>query len=146
MLIGNLPTRIDDKGRLKIPSRFRRFIDDSYGRELFVTSLTGKSVRIYPFPLWLETEKRVAEIPTMNPIVYKFLKAVSYFGQVTSMDGQGRVLISNHLRKSAEITGEVAVLGHQRFLEVWNGKNFLESLENNPITDQDLFGLSNLGI
>ena len=146
MLLGNLPTRMDDKGRLKIPAQFRRFIDDSYGKELFVTSLTGKSVRVYPFPLWLETEKRVAEIPTMNPIVYKFMKAVSYFGQVTSMDGQGRVLIPAHLRKAAEINGDVAVLGHQRFLEVWNRKNFLESLEKDRITDEDMFALSNLGI
>jgi MraZ protein len=48
VLRGNAPAKIDDKGRLKVPSQFRAFIEQQYGLELFVTSLSGESVRIYP--------------------------------------------------------------------------------------------------
>ena len=48
MFRGNAPARIDDKGRLKVPNAFRALLDGKYGRELFLTSLTGEYVRIYP--------------------------------------------------------------------------------------------------
>ena len=48
MLRGNFTAKIDDKGRLKIPAVFRSLVEEKYGAALFVTSLTGKSVRILP--------------------------------------------------------------------------------------------------
>ena len=54
MLRGSYPAKIDDKGRLKIPNAFRALVEDQHGTAgLFVTSLTGESVRIYPMPVWL---------------------------------------------------------------------------------------------
>ena len=61
MLRGNSPAKIDDRGRLKIPNGFRSLIEDEHGRELFVTSLHGDSVRIYPMPVWIEIEKKIAQ-------------------------------------------------------------------------------------
>ena len=50
MLRGNYAAKIDEKGRLKIPNAFRALVEQTHGAELFVTSLTGESVRIYPMP------------------------------------------------------------------------------------------------
>ncbi len=50
MFRGNAPARIDDKGRLKVPNAFRSALESKHGRELFLTSLTGEYVRIYPMP------------------------------------------------------------------------------------------------
>ena len=58
MLRGNSPAKIDDRGRLKIPNGFRSFIESEHGRELFVTSLHGDSVRIYPMTVWTGIEDR----------------------------------------------------------------------------------------
>ena len=52
MFRGNAPARIDDKGRLKVPNAFRSLLETKYGRELFLTSLTGEYVRVYPMPVW----------------------------------------------------------------------------------------------
>ena len=57
MLRGNSPAKIDDKGRLKIPNAFRSLIEQKHGAEVFVTSLTGEYVRIYPMPVWAEIER-----------------------------------------------------------------------------------------
>ena len=51
MFRGNAPARIDDKGRLKIPTGFRALLETKYGRELFLTSLSGEYVRVYPMPV-----------------------------------------------------------------------------------------------
>lgn len=146
MLRGNAPAKIDDRGRLKVPSAFRAVIQEEHGRELFVTSLTGESVRIYPMPVWLEMERRIAQMPSTHPSRMKFLDRVNFFGQVTELDPQGRVLIQPRLRDSAQMTGEVDVLGQQNFLEVWNHERFIAKLTRDPFTDDDAKSLADFGI
>ena len=146
MLRGNSPARIDDKGRLKVPNGFRIAMQDTHGRELFVTSLTGESVRIYPMPVWLEIEQRVAQMPSSHPARQKFLDRVNFFGQGAEFDPQGRVLIQPRLRDSALMTGEVDVLGQQNFLEVWNHDRFLARLVRDPFKDDDARALAEYGI
>ena len=50
MLRGNSPATVDEKGRLKIPSTFRTYIEESWGSDFYVTSLSGESVLVYPLP------------------------------------------------------------------------------------------------
>ncbi|MCC7178682.1 MAG: division/cell wall cluster transcriptional repressor MraZ [Acidobacteria bacterium] len=145
MLRGNAPAKIDEKGRLKVPNGFRVAIQDEHGRELFVTSLKGDSVRIYPMPVWLEIERRLAQMPSTHPARQKYLDRVNFYGQVTELDPQGRVLIPPRLRESALMTGEVDVLGQQNYLEVWNHDRFLTRLKED-FTEDDAKALADYGI
>jgi len=146
MLRGNHTTHVDEKGRLKIPTAFRRFIEEKYGQEFYVTSLTGEYVRLYPMPEWIAIEERLALLPSMDPAKRKFLDRTNYYGQAASMDAQGRVLIHPLLRSSAEIMGEVAVLGYLTYLEVWCLERFQARLASNPYTDEDAEVIARLGI
>src|SRR3990170_1406275 len=83
VLRGNSPAKIDDRGRLKIPNGFRSFIEGEHGRELFVTSLHGDSVRIYPMAVWAGIENKLAQIPSTHPARLKFLDRVNFYGQVS---------------------------------------------------------------
>jgi MraZ protein len=146
VLRGNAPATIDDRGRLKVPSAFRAVIQQEYGRELFVTSLSGDSVRVYPMPVWLDIERRIAQMPSTLPARMKFLDRVNFYGQVGELDAQGRVLIQQRLRDSAQMSGEVDVLGQQNFLEVWNHERFIAKLTRDPLTDDDLKNLADFGL
>lgn len=146
MLRGNLPAKIDDKGRLKVPNGYRAVIQKEHGGELFVTSVTGLSVRIYPMPVWLDIERRLAQMPSTHPSRQKFLDRVNFHGQEAELDPQGRVLIPPRLRESALMTGEVDVLGQQNYLEVWNHDRFVARLLTEPFTDDDARALSDFGI
>ena len=146
MLRGNQPARIDEKGRLKIPAVFRADIEDSWGSDFYVTSITGQSVRVYPLAVWQDIEERLANLPAFNPTKKKFLDRANYFGQLTSMDKQGRILIAPLLRESAEMVGEVAVLGYLNYLDVWNNDRFLKRLEDEPFGEQDEQVISELGV
>ena len=137
MLRGNATATIDDKGRLKIPSGFRAFIDASWGSDFYVTSLSGESGLIYPLPVWQEIEERLAKLPSFDPTKKKFLDRTNYYGQLASADKSGRILIPALLRESAEMTGEVAVLGSLNFLEVWNHKRFVDRMKTQQFTDDD---------
>ncbi len=146
MFRGNAPARIDDKGRLKLPTTFKSFLESKYGRELFLTSLTGEYVRIYPMPVWLELEQKLSEVPSTNPSKLRYLDRVNYFGQAGELDTQGRVLIPVRLRDSATMVGDVDVLGQFSYLDVWNHDRFLSKLQREPFTDDDARALSEFGI
>src|SRR5688572_30921992 len=104
-LRGSSSTRIDEKGRLKVPTLFRGVIQDQHGPDVFVTSLTGECVRIYPMPAWLEIEEKLSKMPANHPSRLKFLDRVNYYGQAGELDQQGRVVIPAHLRDRATIVG-----------------------------------------
>jgi len=146
VLRGNAPAKIDEKGRLKVPNGFRTLVQTAHGSEVYVTSLTGDSVRIYPMPVWQAIEARMASVPSSHPSRGKFLDRVNYYGQAAELDGQGRVLIHQRLRDSASMTGEVDVFGKIDYLEVWNHERFVSKLNNEPFTDDDAKALSEFGI
>ena len=72
MLRGNYAAKIDGKGRLKIPNAFRALVQKEHGSGLFVTSVSGESVRIYPMPVWNAIEAKLARIPTTHPARVRF--------------------------------------------------------------------------
>lgn len=146
MFRGNSPARIDEKGRLKVPNAFRALLEGKYGRELFLTSLTGEYVRVYPLPVWLEIEEKLGQMPSTHPSRLRFLDRVNYFGSPAELDVQGRVLIPLRLRESATMAGDVDVLGHYNFLDVWNHDRFLSKLQRDAYTDEDAKALSEFGI
>ena len=146
MFRGNAPARIDDKGRLKIPSSFRSLLEDKHGRELYLTSLSGEFVRIYPMPVWLEIEQRLGAMPSTNPSRLRFLDRVNYYGQEAQLDAQGRVIIPVRLRDAATMAGDVDVLGQVNCLDVWNHDRFLIKLQRYAYTDDDARALSEFGI
>jgi MraZ protein len=143
---GSAPAKIDDKGRLKVPTMFRSVIQDQQGADVFVTSLSGESVRIYPLAVWIEIERKLMEMPGNHPSRLKFLDRVNYYGQASELDGQGRVVIPQHLRESASIVGDVRVFGRISYLEVWNDQRFLQKLQREAWTDEDGLRLSEHGV
>jgi MraZ protein len=143
---GNAPARIDDKGRLKIPNAFRLSMESKYGRDLFVTSVTGEFVRIYPMPVWLDFEQKLGVMPSTHPSKLRYLDRVNYFGQAGAIDVQGRVLIPVRLRDAATMDGDVDVLGQYNYLDVWNHERFLTKMQREPYTDDDARALSEFGI
>ena len=146
MLRGNYAAKIDDKGRLKIPNAFRSLLEAEYGAELFVTSLTGEDVRIYPMPVWNALEERLGRMPSTHPSRLKYFDRANYFGQTSEIDSQGRVVIHARLRESAGMAGEVDVLGQYDHLDIWNHERFITKLQREPYTDDDARALSEFGI
>jgi len=143
---GHEQARIDDKGRLKIPNVFRSILESKYGRELFLTSLSGEYVRLYPMPVWIEIEEKLGKMPSTHPSRLRFLDRVNFFGQAVELDTQGRVLVPVRLRETAAIAGDVDVLGQYNYLDTWNHDRLQAKLQREPYTDDDARALSEFGI
>ncbi|HEX6466143.1 MAG TPA: division/cell wall cluster transcriptional repressor MraZ [Terriglobales bacterium] len=146
MFRGNHPTRVDEKGRLKLPAEFKRTVDEQYNTQFYITSRDGRIAEIYPFEEWKKIEEKLATVSNFNPAKKKFLERVNYYGQMVEMDAQGRLLVPQILRESAEVKGEVLVFGNLTFLEVRNAEAFRKHLEASPLTEEDEKTLADLGI
>jgi MraZ protein len=145
MLRGNYPTKVDDKGRVKIPAAFLESLRE-YGNKFYVTSENGDYVKIYPMTIWSGIEEKLAQLSSHNRTKRKFLTRTNYYGHVVELDAQGRVLVPPILRESALMKGDVDVLGNLTYLEVWNHARFAENLKLSPITEEDEKTLDELGI
>jgi MraZ protein len=145
VLRGNYPAKVDDKGRVKIPAAFLEALRE-YGNKFYVTSENGDYVRVYPMKIWNEIEEKLARLSSHNRTKQKFLTRTNYYGQVVELDGQGRILVPSILRESAQMRGDVDVLGNLNYLQIWNHTRFLDNLKASPITDDDEKTLDELGI
>jgi MraZ protein len=146
MFRGNHPTRVDEKGRLKLPAAFKSQIDEQYGERFYITSKDGKVVEIHPIEEWEKFEAKLALIPNFNPAKKKLLDRLNYYGQLVKMDDLGRVLLPQILRESANVIGEVVVFGMQTYLEVANHEVFKQNMDANPLTEEDAEALAAFGL
>jgi MraZ protein len=108
--------------------------------------MDGKVAQVYPFEEWERIEQKLAGLSTFNPTKRKFLDRTNYWGQQVEIDGQGRLLMPQLLRESAEIKGEVAVTGMLTHLEVRNLEAYRREIEENKFTPEDEKTLDELGI
>jgi MraZ protein len=146
VLMGHSPAKIDEKGRLKVPAGFRKIIEERYGNECFITSMDGERALVYPLAVWFEFQSRLSKVPSTSQAKAKMLERVNYFGQVATMDAQGRVLVPQVLRDVAGIADDVVVLGSQDHLIVWNDQKMQQRLKDTPLTSEDFKELELHGV
>jgi MraZ protein len=137
MFRGNHPAKVDEKGRLKLPSAFKQLVDASNVTQFYVTSTDGKSAEIWPLSEWEKREQQLAESSTLDDAVQKYLNLTSYYGQQVEMDNQARILLPQILRGTAKLDAEVAVFGKMNYLEVHNRELFERGLPENELTAED---------
>jgi MraZ protein len=144
--MGHSPAKIDEKGRLKVPADFRKIIEGKYGPDLFITSTDGERALVYPLPVWFDFQSRLAKVPSTSLAKAKLLERVNYFGQVSTIDAQGRVLVPAVLRSVAGIADDVVVIGNQDHLIVWNEERIQKRLLETPMSADDFKELELHGV
>jgi MraZ protein len=146
VLMGHAPAKIDEKGRLKVPSHFRKIIEDRFGLDCFITSTDGQCALVYPLPVWYDFQSRLARVPSTSAAKTKLLARVNYFGQASTLDAQGRVLVPAVLRNVAGISDDVVVIGNQDHLIVWNEERIQRRMTDEPLTAEDFKELELHGV
>lgn len=146
VLMGHAPAKIDEKGRLKVPANFRKVIEDRFGHDCFITSTDGQSALVYPLPVWQDFQARLARVPSTSMAKGRLLERVNYYGQLSSIDTQGRVLVPAVLRNVAGVADDVVVIGNQDHLIVWNEERIQKRMSEQPLTAEDFKELELHGV
>ncbi|MBN2135802.1 MAG: division/cell wall cluster transcriptional repressor MraZ [Acidobacteria bacterium] len=137
MFRGQFTAKIDEKERFKLPAAFRKSLSDDYSDDVFITSMDGQVALLYPLQVWNEIEERISRLPKMNPSKERFLRITNYFGLQSKLDTQGRTSLPQALKESAELNGDVVVMGMQDHFEIWNKAKFESKMTTEPFTDED---------
>ena len=122
MFLGKFEYKLDEKGRLPLPPKFRSHLKGG----VVLTSGVEKCITAYPILEW----KKLAEALTSSSVTRSKLRRLSRAVFATAfhlnIDGQGRISLPAPLREYAEITDEVVVAGANSYLELWNKANWEE--------------------
>jgi len=110
----------DDKGRINIPSKFRKAMTPEAEDTLFITRGLDKYLSVYPLDIWNELMTKFDQIPLDFERKSVFQRMLSSYGTYTTFDNQGRIAIPSHLWEYAEISEEVLIIGVGNWIEIWN--------------------------
>jgi MraZ protein len=124
---GMYPSRLDEKGRLKLPADFQRFLAALREKRLFVTSLDRRTAQIYPMEVWRQNE-RFFESYRENP---KLARLVAFnaadLGAEAEMDSQGRLTFPPQLRRELGIEDSpVRLFAHKGRIQVLSEATYEE--------------------
>ncbi len=142
---GSFVLKVDDRGRVKIPSQYLSILTSQYGNHLYVTSLNGDRVYLYPLRVWEEIEESIEKIKVRSPEIEEFISRTSYWGNETEVDGRGRVLIPPELRKTGGLEDAgLRVFGKIDHMLLWNEELFRKKSLSGEFSDEKLQEVSRL--
>jgi len=122
MFFGEFEYKIDDKGRVPIPPKFRPELREG----VMLAAGVEKCITIYPIAEW----KKLAETLTSGSLTLGKLRRLKRALFATAfnlrMDGQGRIALPIPLRLYSEIVDDVVIVGANNYLEIWSKSNWSE--------------------
>jgi len=141
---GSFEVKIDVKGRLRLPPKFLSVFDAEYERDLFITSLNGESVLVYPMTVWEGIEEKLEKHGDLDPDVDEYRDKVSYWGSENEIDSKNRILVPPSLRKTAKLDGSLRILGKTNHLVIWNEEDFKAVKIGTNFSKEQLFRVSRI--
>lgn len=116
MFFGEFNYKIDEKGRVPIPPRFRREFKDG----VVLAPGVEKCINAYTLSEWKKLAAELTSSSVTPNKMRRLNRAVFATAFNTFIDGQGRVALPVPLREHAEIMDEVVIAGANTYLEIWN--------------------------
>lgn len=124
---GSFVLKVDDRGRIKIPAQYHSILSEQFGDQLYITSLNGDCVFLYPLKVWESIEQSIERIKVRSPEIEEYISRTSFWGNEAEVDNRGRVLIPPELRKSCRLNEtELRIFGKIDHLLLWNEESFRE--------------------
>jgi MraZ protein len=138
---GNHQAKVEESGRIKLPVAVKEAVDRMQVTEFYVTSPNGTSAEVWPLGEWEKVEKRLAANSSRTD-VQDYMEQTSFYGLEVKMDSAGRFVLPQILREKAKLSGDVAILGKARYLEIYNLETLAESIKASAMSKQARAGMS----
>jgi MraZ protein len=141
MFYGEFDYKIDDKGRLPVPPKYRNAFKDG----IVLTPGAERCLTVYTPAEWKKLTTTLNNNPLARSKMRKLSRALFATAFSTKIDNQGRIAIPAPLRDHAQLTDDVTIAGANSYIEIWNKQlwaeekadsqeqawQIIESLENN---------------
>ena len=120
MFIGEYKYSIDDKKRLAVPKKFRKFL----GKKVIVTRGLDDCLFLYPVKEWQKLANKLSQLPLSQADARGFVRIMLAGAMEVDLDGLGRILIPDYLKKYAALEKKVVIAGLYNRIEIWNEKRW----------------------
>lgn len=120
MFIGQYDHRLEGKGRLSIPKKFRAQLESG---AVLSQGLDG-CLFLYPKSIWISLTERISQLPLTKSDARSFTRSLSFGATDVTIDSLGRILVPEYLRKFAGINSECVVAGAMDRIEIWDKNRF----------------------
>ena len=151
MFRGISAINLDDKGRIAVPTKYREELQDCCERQMIVTIAVNERcigetgcLWLYPLPEWEHLEETISKLPTLNKTEGKLRRFLIGNASECEMDGQGRLLLPEKLRKFAGMDKKIVLVGQLKKFEIWSEDAWIAK-EQEWLTGDDDEGLEELG-
>jgi len=116
VFLGTYTPKLDDKGRLTLPAKYR----DELAGGLMITKGQDHSLTVYPRDEFAALAERAAAASRSNPQMRAYLRNLASSTDEQRPDAQGRITLSSAHRAYAGLTKDCVVIGSVNYLEIWN--------------------------
>jgi len=116
MFFGELYYKIDEKGRVPVPPKFRGALRDG----IVLAPGVEKCITAYTLSEWKKLATTLTSSSVTSSKLRRLNRAIFATAFTTQLDKQGRIAIPVPLREYAEIIDEVVVSGANTYFEIWN--------------------------
>ena len=124
---GRFDYSIDEKGRVNIPSKFRKLLLPEAEDTFVVSRAPGGCLRAFPKDEWERYEKTLASMPVSRESD-KYQRMLQNNLSDSKLDKQGRVSLTTQQMEIAGIVKDVSIVGRVNYLELWDTRRFEESM------------------
>ncbi len=124
MFRGGNSVKLDAKGRLALPTRYRALITERYQGRLVLTVHVDGCLLLYPQPEWEDIELQLIRTPNQDRRTRDMQRMLVGYATEVEMDGNGRILIAPRLREFAGLDKAVSLVGVGKKFEIWNEENW----------------------
>ena len=122
MFFGEYQYKVDEKGRLPLPPKFRREMKET----MILAKGTEKYIAIYPIVEWERLAKTLADKAVTPSNLRRLNRTIFGSAFSASIDKQGRITLPWPLRSYADIGDDVFIIGANNYVELWNEEKWRE--------------------
>lgn len=131
MFRGQTKLSVDAKGRVAIPKAHRdRVAEEGVDKLVITADPMARCVVIYPYPIWIQIENQIGQLPNLNPLARALQRYFIGFADEQEFDGTGRIMISQALREFGKIEKKVVLVGLKTKFELWSEAAWEVELSN----------------
>lgn len=141
---GSFTLKIDDRNRIKIPSKYMGILENQFGRDVYLTSVNGDHILFYPLSIWEKIEQNIERYKFRSRKIEDFIRLTSYWGTETEIDPRGRILIPPKLKEKAGILENVLIIGQIDYIAIWNCETYEDKYASRSFSDRELDEISGI--
>jgi len=129
---GQFEYQLDGKGRIALPSAFRREVE---GDRFVLLQWEEAYLTLYPEAVWKEKQRALLELRRSGPEEARYVRRLLSMTTEVVPDKQGRILIPSLLQDAASLDGTVLFIGNIEHVELWNPETY-RSTHDGEISDE----------